>query len=157
MDGVDPIDAKIVRSLLAEGRITNTRLARQVGLSESATLERVRRLESSGVIQGYAARVEPRQVGRGLEVVMAFTLRNQNPAEVARFGAAMVGFDEVLDCAQVLGRFDFIAHIAVRDVPALENFINESLIPLGLIDRMESLAVLKMLKRAHPPLPVEGA
>ena len=154
MDGMDPIDAKILRSLQVEGRITNIRLSRQVGLSESATLERVRRLEASGVIQGYAARVEPQHVGRGLEVVMAFTLRNQNPAEVARFGEAMVRLDEVLDCAQVLGRFDFIAHIAVRDVPALENFINESLIPLGLIDRMESLAVLKMLKRAHPPLPL---
>jgi len=151
---VDPIDAKIIRTLLFEGRMTNTRLAREVGLSESATLERVRRLETSGVIQGYAARVEPRRVGRALEVIMAFTLKNQTPEEVSKFSSAMAEFDEVLDCAQVLGRFDFIAHVAVADVPALESFINARLIPLGLIDRMESLAILKMLKRDHPPLPL---
>lgn len=133
--------------------MTNARLAREIGLSESATLERVRRLESSGIIQGYGARVEPLQVGRGLEVYMAFTLKNQKPDDLAHFGRVMAGLDEVLGCAQVLGRFDFIAHIALVDVAALETFINEKLIPLGLIARMESLTVLKMLKRSHPPLP----
>jgi len=141
---------------MTEGRITNTRLARAVGLSESATLERVRRLESSGVIQGYGARVEPQAVGRSLEVIMAFTLRKQKPEDVARFGDAMAKMDEVLDCAQVLGRFDFIAHVALQDVPALEIFIHDKVIPLGLVDRMESLTVLKTLKRAHPPLPLQG-
>ena len=136
--------------------MTNARLAREVGLSESATLERVRRLESSGVISGYAARVEPRQVGRDLEVFMGFTLKHQKPEDLSRFGSAMSQLDEVLGCAQVLGRFDFIAHIAVKDVASLEAFINDKLLPLGFIDRMESLTVLKMLKRAFPPLPLQG-
>ncbi|HZL85129.1 MAG TPA: Lrp/AsnC family transcriptional regulator [Candidatus Krumholzibacteria bacterium] len=154
---MDPVDTKIVRSLMTEGRITNTRLARAVGLSESATLERVRRLESSGVIQGYGARVDPQAVGRKLEVIMAFTLRKQKPEDVIHFGNAMTSMDEVLDCAQVLGRFDFIAHVALQDVPALESFIHDKVIPLGLVDRMESLTVLKTLKRAHPPLPLSEA
>ncbi len=142
---------------MTEGRITNTRLARAVGLSESATLERVRRLESSGVIQGYGARVDPQAVGRSLEVIMAFTLRKQKPEDVAHFGSAMASMDEVLDCAQVLGRFDFIAHVALQDVPALDIFIHDKVIPLGLVDRMESLTILKTLKRAHPPLPLQEA
>lgn len=136
--------------------MTNARLAREVGLSESATLERVRRLETSGVIQGYTALVEPVRVDRGLEVFMTFTLKNQRVEEVEGFVSALSEMDEVLCSAQVLGRFDFIAHVAVRDVTALENFINEKLIPLGIIDRMESMTVLKMMKRAHPPLPLQA-
>lgn len=135
--------------------MTNARLARAVGLSESATLERVRRLESDGVIQGYTARVDPARVGRGLEILMTFTLKNQSPREVRRFEEAMLRFDEVLDCAQVLGRFDFIAHVAVKNVDALQRFINAKLLSLGgCIERIESLTVLKTVKRSHPPLPL---
>ena len=154
---MDQIDAKILRSLMKQGRMTNARLAREVGLSESATLERVRRLETTGVIRGYSALVEPGRVGRALEVFMTFSLKNQKVEEVERFVVAMSEMDEVLSSAQTLGRFDFIAHVAVRDVASLENFINEKLIPLGIIDRMESMTVLKMLKRGHPPLPLRMA
>jgi len=152
---MDRIDLKILRTLMADGQTTNSRLAKTIGLSESATLERVRRLESSGVIQGYRALVEPAKVGRGLEVLMTFSLHNQSTEDVQRFAAAMLGMDEVLSCAQVLGRFDFIAHVAVNDVAALEKFINEKVIALGGILHMETLTVLRMVKRAQPPLPLE--
>ena len=153
---MDPVDTKILRTLMTDGHMTNARLAKAVGLSESATLERVRRLEGSGIIQGYAALVEPSRVGRGLEVLIHFSLRNQSLEDVLRFEKSMMGLDEVLSCSQVLGRFDFVAQVAVKDVHALERFINEKLIPLGVIDRMESLTVLKMIKRFHPPLPLDG-
>jgi DNA-binding Lrp family transcriptional regulator len=155
MFGMDRIDTKILRILMADGQTTNSRLAKTIGLSESATLERVRRLESSGVIQGYRALVEPSKVGRGLEVLMTFSLHNQRTEDVQRFAAAMLEMDEVLSCAQVLGRFDFIAHVAVNDVAALEKFINEKVISLGGILHMETLTVLRMVKRAQPPLPLE--
>ena len=153
---MDRIDTKILRILMEDGHVTNARLAKTIGLSESATLERVRRLESSGVIHGYQALVEPARVDRGLEVVMTFSLQNQSTEEVGRFMSAMARMDEVLSCAQVLGRFDFVAHVAVKDVPALERLINQSLIPLGGINRMESFTILKMVKRFHPPFPLNG-
>ncbi len=152
---MDRIDTKILRILMADGQTTNSRLAKTIGLSESATLERVRRLEASGVIQGYRALVDPAKVGRGLEVLMTFAMQNQSSEDVQRFVSAMLGMDEVLSCAQVLGRFDFIAHVAVSDVAALERFINEKVIALGGIIHMESLTVLRMVKREQPPLPLE--
>ena len=153
---MDHIDTKILRILMADGHTTNARLAKTVGLSESATLERVRRLETAGVIQGYMALVEPGRVDRGLEVFMTFSLQNQSVNEVARFMEAMSSMNEVLTCAQTLGRFDFVAHVAVKDVPALERFINQKLVPLGGINRMESFTILKMVKRFHPPLPLDA-
>ncbi len=152
---MDRIDRNILRILMEDGQTTNARLAKTVGLSESATLERVRRLEQSGVIKGYAALVEPARVDRGLEVLMTFTLANQSTEEVQRFIRAMATLDEVLICAQLLGRFDFIAHVAVKDVAALERFINEKIIALGGINHMESLTILKMIKRWHPAIPFE--
>lgn len=154
---MDSTDKKIVRILLGNGRITNAALAKSVGLSASATFERLRRLEDSGVVGGYSARVEPERVGRGLEVLMTFTLKNQNPAEVERFTQAMLERDEVLSCFQVMGRFDFVSQIAVADIQALRTFIYDHLIALGCIDRMESLTVLKVIKRAHPPYPAEDS
>jgi Lrp/AsnC family leucine-responsive transcriptional regulator len=154
--GMDRIDTKILRTLMTDGQTTNARLAKAIGLSESATLERVRRLESSGVIAGYTALVEPTRVDRGLEVLMTFTLRNHSADEVQRFVTAMAEMDEVLSCSQVLGRFDFVSHVAVKDVPALERFIHTKIIPLGAFNHMESLTILKMVKRWHPPLPLNN-
>lgn len=150
---MDSTDQQILRHLMQEGRLSNNKLARLIGLSESATLERVRRLEGTGVIQGYTARVEPAKVGRNLELFMTFTLRNQNPEEIRRFEAIIQAMDEVLTCAQTLGRADFLAHVAVADVQSLSDFINLKLMPLGCIERVESMTVLNMLKRSFPPLP----
>src|SRR5436309_15528397 len=115
---MDVIDSKILRSLMIDGHMTNARLAKVAGLSESATLERVRRLEATGVLKGYTALVEPSSVGRGLEVFMTFTLKNQNLKDVRRFEEAMADTDEVLSCAQALGRFEFVAPVAVRAMAA---------------------------------------
>lgn len=150
---MDVTDQNILRHLMLDGRLTNSKLSKVIGLSESATLERVRRLESSGVIQGYSVRVEPTHVGRNLELFMTFTLKNQSMSEIKRFEAVIQDMDEVLTCAQTLGQADFLAHIAVRDIQALSDFINLKLLPLGCIERMESMTVLNMLKRSHPPLP----
>src|SRR5262245_66162561 len=153
---MDRIDRNILRILMEDGQTTNAKLAKTIGLSESATLERVRRLEQSGIIKGYTALVEPARVDRGLEVLMTFTLKNQGIEEVQRFIQAMSAMQEVLTCAQLLGRFDFIAHVAVKDVGALEPFISEKVLSLGSVNHMESLTILKMVKRWHPPVPFDN-
>src|SRR5262249_39329039 len=98
---MDRIDRNILRILMEDGQTTNARLAKTIGLSESATLERVRRLEQSGVIKGYAALVEPARVDRGLEVVMTFTLKNQSSEEVQHFIQSIGTMEEVLSCSQL--------------------------------------------------------
>ena len=153
---MDKIDTQILQLLIADSHITNSKLAKRVGLSESATLERVKRLEAANIIRGYTVDVDLAKIGRKLEVFITFTLKNQNLEELEAFMQRMRDLDEVLTCAQVLGRFDFVAHIAVSDIDALQKFINNQLIPLGCIARMESLTVLKTVKRNHQPNPVEG-
>jgi Lrp/AsnC family transcriptional regulator, leucine-responsive regulatory protein len=150
---MDAIDQKILRHLMVDAHLTNSKLAKLIGMSESATLERVRRLESAGVIEGYTIKVAPSRVGRGLELFMTITLKDLG--HMKEFEEAISSMDEVLTCAQTLGRCDFLVHVAVKDVAELSNFVNDKLIPLGNIDRVESLTVLNMLKRYHPPIPLE--
>jgi Lrp/AsnC family leucine-responsive transcriptional regulator len=150
---MDAIDQNILRHLMLDAHLTNSKLAKLIGMSESATLERVRRLEAAGVIEGYTIKVAPALVGRGLELFMTVTLKNLG--HMSEFEEAVCQMEEVLTCAQTLGRCDFLVHVAVKDVAELSTFVNDKLIPLGNIDRVESLTVLSMPKRYHPPIPLE--
>lgn len=150
---MDAIDQNILRHLMLDGHLTNSKLAKLIGMSESATLERVRRLEASHIIEGYTIQVDPAKVGRGLELFMTVTLRDLNAMKQFEFTVSQM--DEVLTCAQTLGRFDFLLHVAVKDVEELSTFVNEKLIPLGNIERVESMTVLNMIKRSYPPVPKE--
>lgn len=151
---MDNIDQKILRHLMLDGNLTNSRLAKLIGMSESATLERVRRLEAARVIEGYTVKINPAKVGRGLELFMTVTIKDLEDMQV--FEESVKDMDEVLTCAQTLGRSDFLLHVAVEDVAELSTFVNDRLIPLGNIDRVESMTVLNMVKRSYPPLPREN-
>lgn len=151
---MDKTDQKILRYLMKDGKTTNSKLAKKIGMSESATLERVRRLEASRIIEGYTIQVSPANVSRGLELFVSLTLKSMD--YMRDFEKAIIEMDEVLTIAQTLGPSDFLAHVAVKDVAELSTFVNEKLIPLGYIERIESMTVLHMLKRNFPPVPSGG-
>ena len=152
---MNPKDAAILRALAENSKITNAQLAKDIGLSESATLERVRRLEQQGVIQGYSILIDPAVTDRQLEVYMAITLGNQQAKDVEVLIQHIQKMDEVLSCSQVLGRFDFIAHVAVRDTQALQHLINHKFAGLKNVRRVESLTVINTVKRPSPPVPLD--
>lgn len=149
---MDAIQTQILRRLIEDAQITNAQLARDIGLSESATLERVRRLERKGIIRGFTARVDPAHVGLSVEVYMMVVLTSQRMETVRQFTREMATFDEVMDCAKLLGNFDFMLHVAVPDMEALDHFIKRRLLPTSCIDRIETFTVLETVKRGHPPV-----
>lgn len=99
---LDDVDLEIVRALASEGRITVTSLAQRVGLSGPSVHERLRRLESAGVIRGYAAVIDPQTVGAG---VAAFVAMNLGPGlpERANVDAALASDPSVLEVHEVAG------------------------------------------------------
>ncbi len=153
---MDLLDHSLLQALTRDGRVSNKQLAKDVGLSESATLARVKRLEDKQIINGYTATINPEKVGRSLQVFMAISLSNQESKRVQDITETLAGFDETLSLVQLLGRYDFIAHIAVKDVEALRYFINTKLIPLDGIEHMESFTVLETVKHSNAPLPLGG-
>jgi DNA-binding Lrp family transcriptional regulator len=114
---LDRIDRRILRTLQAEGRITNAALAQRVGLSESACLARVRRLERADVIQGYHARLDPFKVDIGLVLLVEVALEGRQRDERQRFERAIRDFPQIVEASHVSGDTDYVLKVVVRTMP----------------------------------------
>ena len=121
---LDRIDRKILETLQLDGRITNQDLSTRISLSPRACLERVRRLERSGIVSGYMALVEPRKLGGVLTVVVEVTLRDQKQATHARFEQRARAADEVVECFLVSGQCDYVLRLACRDLDHYRELTN---------------------------------
>ena len=149
---LDTIDRRILRALQAQGRITYDELAAQVSLSPSATLRRVKRLEDSGVIAGYAAQVRPERVGLGLAAFVSVRVQKQtdrpprNPKDL--FGAAVLGWPEVVDCVSLSGEVDFLLRVLVADMAQYSRFISDTLLAHPAVLDCRSSFVLDHVKRS---------
>src|SRR6185369_8092383 len=103
--GLDRIDARILRVLQADGRISNLKLAEEVHLSPTAVLERVKRLTRDGFILGYEARLNPDKLGAGLLVFIEVVLDRTTHDAMNIFKAAVQVRPEILECHLVAGGF----------------------------------------------------
>jgi len=143
---LDDIDLKIIRALQTDGRMSNVELAQRCSLSPSSTLERVRRLERGGVVEGYTARVNPRALGHHVVVFVQVTMREHDQKAVSRFEKAVAEIPEILECHQVAGDFDFLLKALVKDVAELRGMLMDRLSALPAIGRMHTTLVLATSK-----------
>ncbi|MFN9744564.1 MAG: Lrp/AsnC family transcriptional regulator [Betaproteobacteria bacterium] len=127
---IDAIDQRILQALQANGRATYDELAHAVGLSASAVLRRVKRLEEAGVIAGYVALVDPGRVGLPLtayiSVRLAKTGASRNPID--DFAAAVQTWPEVVECAALTGEMDYLLRVLVRDMAHHSRFLMDQLL-----------------------------
>ncbi len=139
---LDRTDVAIVRALQGDARITNRALAAKVGLSPSACLERVRRLESAGVVVGHHARVDPDAVGIGLEAMLMVRLQRHTRTTLDAFQAHCDGLPEVLALWHLTGSSDYVLHVAARDHQHLRDFLMDSFTTRPEIAQLETHVVL---------------
>src|SRR5438132_6075254 len=111
---LDRIDRRILDLLQRDGRMSNAELAGRVNLSPSPCLRRVQRLEQAGVIEGYAAQVDPHAVGLGLQAMVRVQLSNHSSDAVARFAEAVRGWSEVVACYALTGGMDYLLQVFVE-------------------------------------------
>lgn len=136
MTQIYQINAKILRYLSRDGRISNLMLADAVGLSASACLRRVQELERSGVIKGYRARLDPVQTGRAYVVYVAVGLAEHTKAAQEGFEQAMQAAPEVTECHNVAGAFEYMLRVEVADLPAYKAFHTDA---LGTVPHVRSI------------------
>ena len=147
---LDALDRRILRVLQADGRITFDALAAQVGLSSSAALRRVRRLEESGVIGGYVAVVPPERIGLGLTAYINVRLakhtesHKRNPMDA--FKAAVQAWPEVVECAALTGEMDYLLRVVVEDMAHYSRFIMETLLKHPSVEDCKSSFMLERIK-----------
>jgi Lrp/AsnC family leucine-responsive transcriptional regulator len=143
---LDETDIKILDIIQRNGRITNTKLASMIGISQPAMLERVRRLESSGVISGYAAILDRDKIGLEVMVFVAVSLAIHQLSSVDKIKKQMVSFPEVLECYQVSGDDDFILKVALENINSYMDFVMNKLSKISGIRKVKSSFVLSTVK-----------
>jgi Lrp/AsnC family leucine-responsive transcriptional regulator len=115
---LDRIDVKILAALQRDGRSTIQKLAQTVGLSPRASLERVRRLEDSGIIAGYQAVLELGRLSRPVNIFAEIILEKH--ANRGRFEKRLAALEEVVECWEVSGTVDYIARFVCADLAAYQ-------------------------------------
>ena len=139
-------DREILAALQHDGRQTNAHLAEQLGLSASATLERVRRLERGGQVRGYHADVAPDALGVGLQAFVAAELHAHSRAHIEDFERGIAQVEGVRTCYHITGRFDYLLHVAVRDLEHLGRLIKTDIASVPGVAKLETLLVLTEVK-----------
>lgn len=119
---LDSIDRRILRALQRDGRQQNVELAKEVGLSPSPCLRRVRLLEEAGVIERYVAVLNPAKVGRGLTVFTRVWLKEQDADTVAHFAEAVQHLPQVVECHLMAGDCDFLLRVVAADIDDYRQF-----------------------------------
>jgi Lrp/AsnC family leucine-responsive transcriptional regulator len=111
----DKIDARILRVLQRDGRISNLKLAEQVHLSPTAVTERVKRLQRDGYILGYKARLNPEKLGMRMVAFVEVQLDRAGADVMERFKEAVQQRPEILECHLIAGGFDYLLKLQVAD------------------------------------------
>jgi len=119
---LDAIDRRILRALQRDGRLQNLELAKQVGLSPSPCLRRVRLLEEAGVIERYVALVNPAKVDASVTLFVRVWLTGQDEVTVDRFTDAVRELPQVLECHLMVGDCDFLLRVVASDLDAYRQF-----------------------------------
>ena len=147
---LDAIDRRILQVLQQRGRSTFDEIAAAVGLSASASLRRVKRLEDTGVISGYVALVSPEHVGLGLTAYINVRLGKHTDADkrspMEAFTAAVQTWPEVVECAALTGEMDYLLRVLVRDMAHYSRFIMDSLLKHSSVQDCKSSFVLQRWK-----------
>jgi Lrp/AsnC family leucine-responsive transcriptional regulator len=142
----DETDKKILTILQTDGRTTNARLAQEVGLSPPAVLERVRRLEASGVIEKYVAILDRQQAGFGIQTIVMVCLSHHQISSLQNVKERLTQMEEVLECHQLTGEVDFLLKVAVKDMDGYTDFVNNKLSGIPGIQNVKTSFILETLK-----------
>jgi DNA-binding Lrp family transcriptional regulator len=146
-NGFHPLDIRILEMLQKDGRMPNVQLAAAVGLSPSAVLERVRKLEERGVIERYVTLVDNKKVGLGTIAFVAVSLNLHQQDSIDNFHRFVRESGHVLECYHVAGGEDYLLKVYARDIDDYEQFLLSSLTRTRGIDKVKTMFVLSTLKR----------
>jgi Lrp/AsnC family leucine-responsive transcriptional regulator len=151
---IDAIDRKILEILQTNSNITNAQLAQEVGLSPAPTLERVKKLETAGVIRSYHAVIDAVSVGMGVSTFVMVTLKGHNRDNIEKFMKAISAIDEVVECHHLTGHADFILKIVAPDIPQYQKLMLEKVSNIEVVDSLQSMVILSTFKDSKVvPLP----
>jgi Lrp/AsnC family leucine-responsive transcriptional regulator len=145
---LDRFDARILTELQRDGRLPVVELAELIGLSPTPCARRLRSLESAGIIEGYAAILNPNRVGLEVQAIVHVKLTEHTDETVARFEREIALLEEVTNCFATTGAYDFILQVFGKDLESLSSVILKKLLRIPHVRDVQSSVVLATLKRS---------
>ena len=141
---LDPIDYQILDLLQSDAQTTQMEIAARVGLSQPAVADRVRKLEESGAIVGYVARLDPRAMGNDVRAFVG--VRISHPRHHEPFARRIAELPEVLECHRVAGLDSYLLKVVTRDTESLDRLISDALRRIAGVTRTHTTVVLSAVK-----------
>ena len=148
----DRTDLRLLALLQRQGRATNAELAAQVNLSPSACLRRIQRLEATGVVYGYAARLDPGKIGLSVQAFVQVQMATHAPDAARSFGSLISTCPEIISAWTLTGEADYLLRVWCSDLADLNRVIHQLLLPHPAVARVQSQIVMDQFK-ADAPLP----
>ncbi len=143
---LDKTDLKILAALQQDGRISNQKLAADIGLSPTPCWRRVKRLEKSGLISRYVTLLDAEAAGLQVTAYLHVSLDNHHPDTVAAFDRMVQQRDEVLECYSMSGEYDYLLKVAARSMSDYESFMSQHLLQEADVQTANTSFVLKRIK-----------
>lgn len=149
---MDNIDIQILKLLRQNARMTVSEISGLINLSVPAVSERIKKLESSGVIEKYATILNPGRFRKELTAIMFITL--ERPKFTEKFVEFVQGEEEILECHYLAGDFDYALKIITENTGTLEQLLNRIKSAQGVI-KTRTIVVLSTVKNNHSVVPFE--
>jgi Lrp/AsnC family transcriptional regulator, leucine-responsive regulatory protein len=144
---LDAVDIRILNLLQSDARLSLRQLAKKVNLSTTPVHERLRRLESSGVIDHYGAVINTSRIGSFIAFFVNITLKEHSTRQGGEFIGEITAFPEVVEFHVIGGEHDFMIKVIVPDMTAYRRFFIEQLGNIPNIARLQSIIVLDTVKK----------
>ena len=143
---LDETDRRILRTLQADGRITNQALAERCNISPAACFDRVKRLRTNGYIKGTMAVLDPAKLDRALLIFVEVVLDRTTGDVFDAFASAVRRHPEIMECHMVAGGFDYLIKARVKDMTAYRAFLGDTLVTMPGVRETRTYAVLEEVK-----------
>lgn len=145
-EALDPVDARILELVQNDASLSVAEIAERVGLSPSPCWRRIKRLEDAGVIRKRVTLLDPERLGLDFEVYAIVKLSLPSSENLERFETSVQAWPEVVQCATITGREDYVLRVVTRDIHAFDRFLRDRLLALGLVSDVESHIVVRGVK-----------
>ena len=143
---MDEIDVKILKCLKNNARENASVISEKVNMSVSAVIERIRKLESSGLITRHTTIIDSSKAGKDVTAFISVSL--EHPKFLEKFNTAVLENREILECHYITGEFDFILKVATDNTLSLERLLNSIKSVTG-VQNTQTIVILSTVKNEH--------
>ena len=151
---LDQIDRNVLEILQANAKITNAQLSKEIGLSPAPTLERVKKLETSGIIQSYHAQLSREKIGLGVTTFVMVTLVGHKKDTTMSFVDRVNEIPEIIECHHITGSGDFLLKVISKDISTYQALMLDVINEIDEVANTQTMVIMSTFKESKV-LPIQ--